>query len=231
MGETSFARARLGAAMQVVRLVSAPFEVNVHVVREDGRALVVDATSGLDWHTFAPRLQQALGGDAVERVYLTHLHVDHVGGAPLMAKLTGAPLLIHEEEAFAVEQGDARFTGGALFGVTQAAHPVTRVREGQVVELGRRRFEVLLVPGHSPAHTALWEPESRSVFSGDVAFAGGSFGRVDLPGADPKKLLRSLEKLVALDAVNLYPGHMEAVEGRAKDALEESLDNARLMLG
>lgn len=216
--------------MQVAQLVSAPFGVNVYVAHEEGRALVVDATSGLDWHDFAPKLTRALAGLSVEAVHLTHCHVDHVGGARRMAELTGAPLFMHEGEAVAVENGDARLTGGALFGVAQEAAPVKRVREGELLRVGRRSFEILLVPGHSPAHTALWEPESRSLFCGDVAFAGGAFGRVDLPGADGRQLLRSLEKLAALDAVNLYAGHMDVVEGNAREALLESLDNARLML-
>jgi hydroxyacylglutathione hydrolase len=121
-------------------------------------------------------------------------------------------------------------TGAALFGATMEPCAVRRVKEGDTLALGRRRFEVLLVPGHSPAHTALWEPESRSLFCGDVAFAGGSFGRVDLPGAEPRALVRSLERLAALDARDMYPGHMEAVLGNAREALLESLDNARLML-
>lgn len=191
---------------------------------------MVDATSGLDWPAFEPRLRAALGGARVEAFHLTHLHVDHVGGAARLARLAGRAPTMHEGEADVVEAGDATLTGGALFGVPQEPCAVTRVKEGDVLELGPRRFEVLLVPGHSPAHTALWEPESRSVFGGDVAFAGGSFGRVDLPGADAGQLLRSLEKLVALDAANLYPGHMEPVEGNAREALLESLDNARLTL-
>ena len=217
--------------MRITRLVSAPFEVNVHVVEEDGRALVVDASSGLDWDSLGPRLADALRGLKVEAIYLTHLHVDHVGGAARVARMTGAPLLMHEDEAYAVEHGDALLTGGALFGVEQEAWPVTTVKEGDAVTLGRRRFEVLLVPGHSPAHTALWDPESRSLLPGDVVFAQGSFGRVDLPGADPDAMLRSLERLAKLDAEAMYPGHMEDVTRTAREAILESLDNARLMLG
>ncbi|MEA3199065.1 MAG: hydroxyacylglutathione hydrolase [Thermoplasmata archaeon] len=217
--------------MQVRRALSEPFGVNVFVVREDDRAMVVDATSGLDWDVFAPRLGHLLSGAAVERVFLTHLHVDHVGGAARMAALTGAPLLMHEDEAFAVETGDALATGAALFDATMEAAPVTRLRTKDEVRLGARRFEVLSVPGHSPGHAALWEPESRSLFSGDVVFEGGSFGRVDLPGGDARELIRSLERLAALDPVNVYPGHMRAIEGGAREAILESLDNARLMLG
>lgn len=215
--------------MEVVQVPSAPFGVNVYAVREGDRSLVVDASSGLDWPQFWPRLQRALEGTRVEALYLTHLHVDHVGGARRIADATGATAYIHEDEAVAVEEGDPILTGAALFGGSMQPCPVKRVREGDVLTLGARRFEVLLVPGHSPAHTALWESESRSLFAGDVAFAGGSFGRVDLPGGDGPTLVRSLERLARLDARNLYPGHMEAVEGHAAEALLESLDNARLM--
>ena len=209
---------------------SDPFAVNVHVAVEDGRALVVDASSGIDWDVFGPRLARAIGDARPDAFHLTHVHVDHVGGAARVAKLTGTVPTMHEGEAFVVEQGDARLTGGAMFGVPQEACPVARVKEGDVIRLGRRAFEVLLVPGHSPAHTALWEPESRALFCGDVAFAGGAFGRVDLPGCDPRALIRSLERLAALDARDLYAGHMENVVGNAREALLESLDNARLML-
>lgn len=216
--------------VQVHRVVSAPFEVNAYVAVEDGRALVVDASSGLDWPRFAPEVSRAMGAAHVEAFHLTHVHIDHVGGAARMAKLTGVVPTMHEGEAFVVEQGDATLTGAAMFGGEQEPCAVRRVREGDIIRLGPRRFEVLLVPGHSPAHTALYEQDSRSLFVGDVAFEGGSFGRVDLPGCDAKALLRSLERLAALDALDMYPGHMRPVIGGAKEALEESLDNARLIL-
>ena len=213
--------------MDVRRIMSAPFAVNCFAAREGDRAIVIDSTSGMDWDEFAPRLRHVLGDAQVEAVYLTHLHVDHVGGAARMAALTGAPLLIHEDEAFAVEDGDQLATGAALFGGFMEAHPVTRLREKDIVRLGKREMEVILAPGHSPAHTALWDPESRSLFSGDVVFEGGSFGRVDLPGGDGPTLVRSLEKLAALDPVNCYPGHMGAILGGARDAIRRSLENAR----
>lgn len=217
--------------MDVRRIVSGPFDVNVYVVREGDEALVVDASSGLDWATFGPRVKDALAGARVVRNYLTHCHTDHVGGVAKMAAFTnGAPALLHADEAEAVEKGDARLTLGAFLGMQQDAHPVERVREGDVLEVGGRAFEVLLVPGHSPAHTALWESESRTLLSGDVVFEGGSFGRVDFPGCDADKLVESLEKLARLDPEAFYPGHMRPVTRGARKAIEESLENARRML-
>lgn len=217
--------------MHVQRVVSVPFDVNVWVATEDGRALIVDASSGMDWNALEPKLRAALTGAAPAAFHLTHLHVDHVGGAARMAALTRLTPTMHADEAAVVEEGDETLTGAALFGGSAEPCPVARVKEGDIIELGRRRFEVLLVPGHSPAHTALWDPDSRALFCGDVAFSGGAFGRVDLPGCDARELIRSLEKLAALDARDMYPGHMEPVIGQATEALLESLDNARIMIG
>jgi len=221
---------RASRRVDVVRVRSAPFDVNVWVALEEGRALVVDASSGMDWSALEPKLRAAVGAARPQAFHLTHLHVDHVGGAARVSRLLGLVPTIHADEADVVEEGNEVATGAAFFGGSAEPCPVTRVKEGDSIELGRHRFEVLLVPGHSPAHTALWEPESRALFCGDVAFAGGAFGRVDLPGCDPRALLRSLERLAALDARDMYPGHMEPVLGNAREALLESLDNARLML-
>lgn len=217
--------------VDVHRVVSAPFDVNVYVLTEQGRALVVDASSGMDWSALAPRIQRALGGATPHAFHLTHLHIDHVGGAAQLSALLGLVPTMHADEADVVEEGNAIATGAAFFGGEARPCPVRRVKEGDVIEMGRRRFEVLLVPGHSPAHTALWDPESRALFCGDVAFAGGAFGRVDLPGADASELIRSLERLAALDARDMYPGHMAPVIGNAREAILGSLDNARLMIG
>jgi len=216
--------------VKVKTVVSAPFEVNVHVVDLGDEALVVDASSGLDFPAVERAVRAAIDVARVRKFHLTHWHVDHVRGAAAMRRLTGVTPTIHADEARAVREGDATLTLGAAMGADQPPCDVIEVREGDAIEVGGRRFEVLLVPGHSPAHTALWEPESRALFAGDVVFEGGSFGRVDFPGCDPQALVRSIERLAALDARDLYPGHMRPVIGGAREAILESLDNARLML-
>lgn len=216
--------------MKVLTFESAPFDVRCHVAIEGDRAMIIDTTSGLDWGTFSPPLAAALRGLTVEAIYLTHLHVDHVGGAARMAKLTGAKTLMHEREAFVVEKGDARLTGAEMFGATMEPCPVTQVKTGDIVRLGSREFEVLLLPGHSPGHSALWDAESGTLFPGDVVFAQGSFGRVDLPGGDSAEMIRSLEALAALPVRRFFAGHLENVESGGREAIQQSLQNARAML-
>jgi hydroxyacylglutathione hydrolase len=219
------------ARVNVTTLHSTPIDANVHVVDCGDAVLVVDTGTGADAAALTSRIDELVGLHRVTHVYLTHWHADHVGGAAQFKRATDARMLIHDAEARAVRDGDATATLGAMIGLPQAPCPVDTVKEGDTLRVGDREFQVLLVPGHSPAHTALWDPESRSLFSGDVVFAHGSFGRVDFPGCDPAALIRSIEKLSKLDAVNLYAGHMENLEGNAGEGIAWSLKNARSMIG
>lgn len=216
--------------MQVHRLVTQPLDANVWVVVSGGEALVVDSGAGVETARLVAGIRRAAGGAEVARVHLTHCHCDHCGGARALKDAFGCPVSIHEDEAAPVRDGDANGTLGAFLGLVQAPCEVQTVREGDRVAVGDATFEVLAVPGHTPAHTALYDADTGALFGGDLAFPHGSFGRVDFPGGDAEALLASLERVAALDVETLYPGHMEPVEKGARKALEASLANARAML-
>lgn len=216
--------------MRVTTLRSEPFTANVHVVDCGERALVVDAGTGVDWGTFEPTFRKVVDPRKVAAIHLTHWHCDHAGGAARLARLTGAPVHAHAAEADALERGDSRATLGAWAGIPQEPCACQRVKEGDAIVVGDSEFRVLEVPGHSPGSTALWEPVTRSLFSGDLVFAEGAFGRVDFPGGDAEKLLDSLERVAGMDVERLYAGHMASVERGASKAIARSLDTAKEML-
>ncbi|HLE97218.1 MAG TPA: MBL fold metallo-hydrolase [Candidatus Thermoplasmatota archaeon] len=203
---------------------------NVWVAVASGEAMVVDSGTGVDAASIVDEVRRAAADAVVRRVHLTHWHCDHCGGAAALRHAFGCPVTMHAEEARAVTDGDASLTLGAFLGLAQPACPVEPVKEGDTLELGGLRFEVLKLPGHTPASTCLFEPDAGALFAGDVAFPQGSFGRVDFPGGDADAMLRSLERLAALEADALYSGHMEPVEGGARRAIRESLENAKGML-
>jgi hydroxyacylglutathione hydrolase len=146
-------------------------------------------------------------GLEVKYILNTHAHFDHVGGNADLVAATGAPLAIHPAELPWL-----RMKGGAaLFGLPdtrQSPDPDIELREGDLLEIGNLRLEVLFTPGHTPGHVSFYERAAGIVFDGDVLFADG-IGRTDLPGGDYDTLLCSIrEKLLTLPAeTRVCPGH------------------------
>jgi hydroxyacylglutathione hydrolase len=177
--------------LAVDRLELGPLGTNCFVVRrEPGAPAVVIDPGG------------PLAVDAAA-ILVTHGHWDHLGGVADLAGRTGAPVYMAEEERILLEQPE-RFTPA---GVVVAPHtPDVLLQGGETLDLAGIRFDVLNVPGHSPAHLAFHA--DGCLFSGDVLFAG-SVGRTDLPGSSWDVLLGSLRMLTdrfGPDTV-VYPGH------------------------
>ena len=170
------------------------------------KAVIVDPGGDVD------RILEAIKGAdvSIDRIWLTHGHIDHAGGAAELRDelkvpiegphITEQPLLDHIVES------------GARFGITDA-RPFTPDRyldDGDKVELGELRFDILHCPGHSPGSVVFVEKSLRFALMGDVLF-NGSIGRTDLPGGDLNDELSSIcNKLLVLpDDTIVLPGHMQ----------------------
>ena len=145
-------------------------------------------------------------GLTIRYVLNTHCHFDHMGANAEIVAATGAPLALHPAELPILQAKG----GASWFGVSVKESPLPDVElePGQVIEVGRLRFQVLFTPGHSPGSVTFYEADEGVAFDGDVLFAGG-IGRTDLPGGDWDTLMRSIrEVLFALpDETKLYSGH------------------------
>jgi glyoxylase-like metal-dependent hydrolase (beta-lactamase superfamily II) len=190
--------------MDVLQLPLGPLQTNCFIAAdaETNQAVVIDP--GWD----APDILAALTerGWQVRYVLLTHAHFDHIGAVADVVEATGAPLAAHPLELPLLRRlGGARELGLHLRPLPE---PDLLLEPGQALEVGRLRFEVLFVPGHTPGHVAFHEPQAKAVFSGDVLFREG-IGRTDFPGGSYATLMRSLrEVLLALpDETAVYPGH------------------------
>ncbi len=141
-------------------------------------------------------------------VLLTHGHIDHVGGAAELAARYAIPVIgPHQADAYWLEMLPQQ---AEMFGFPPAEvmQPERWLEEGEVIELGEERLEVLHCPGHTPGHVVFYNRAAGLLFDGDVLFKG-SIGRSDFPGGDHHQLIASInDKLLVLgDEVKVIPGH------------------------
>jgi glyoxylase-like metal-dependent hydrolase (beta-lactamase superfamily II) len=127
-------------------------------------------------------------------IWLTHAHVDHIGGIAAIKRQFDVPILMHLLDRPIYERG-ADVAAMYQIPFDEPPLPDRAVAEGDDLRLGSLEFRVMHVPGHAPGHVAF--VGHGVVFGGDVLFAG-SVGRTDLPLCDPAAFENSLERFAAL---------------------------------
>ena len=189
-------------SLAVNRYELGPIGTNCYVVlAHDGAHEAVVVDPGAD----APRILEELAAleSTCAAILITHGHWDHLGGVAELARATGAPVYMADDERLLLEDVNSFTPPGVEL---QPYSPDIALQGDEVLELAGMSFETLRVPGHSPAHLA-YHTEG-AVFSGDLLFAG-SVGRTDLPGADWDTLVESIRTLAdryPRDTI-VYSGH------------------------
>lgn len=186
-----------------------PFAENTYVLYDNDskEALIIDPGC------YEPEEQQTLNayiksqGLNITKLLNTHAHIDHVLGNAWVKETYGVNLYLHPQdeptlravETYAPAYGFARYAPSS---------PDASLKEGEAIQLGDEKLEVLFVPGHAPGHVAFYHAGQKFCINGDCLFQG-SIGRTDLPGGDHDTLINSIRsKLFQLpDETVVYCGH------------------------
>lgn len=189
--------------MNVESLVVGPFEENCWLLHDPARGEVVLVDPGDEPARLCTAIERREA--RLVAIWLTHAHLDHIGGiAGVRRAWPGVPIHLHPLDLPVYAWGEK---SARVYGIPfeQPETPDRTLAEGQVLEFGGERFEVVHLPGHSPGHVAFIG--RTGCFSGDVLFAG-SIGRTDLPGSDPVAMEASLARMASLPPETVvHPGH------------------------
>ena len=170
---------------------------------EAGEAIVIDPGDEVS------RIHRRLTalGLKLKQILVTHAHIDHVGGALKLKRLTGAPILLNENDLPLLKMM-AMQAGWLGLETPETAAPDASLTDGLRVGLERYPAQVLHTPGHTQGSICLHFAPLKMVIAGDTLFAG-SIGRTDLPGGNSRQIIDSIEtRLLALpDETKVLPGH------------------------
>lgn len=218
------------------------YDANLYLIRRGGTAYLIDVGSGLGTQAWLANIRSVVPLDEIEAAVITHYHGDHAAGAAA-AGLAGLSLLATEATAAALRRGDEIATSLAvardagIYPADLRLEPTEiGVLDGVARSLPGAELTVIEAPGHCDGHVVVVLDEqdsdgsTRSLFSGDVIFAGG---RVSMQPLADCRLDRYSDTVIALDrlrADRLLPGHGEAVMERAWVDISRAADAFRSLV-
>lgn len=164
---------------------------NIYVLGEDPITLI---DAGYDREDTLNAIRQGIGGKKVERIILTHGHIDHAGGAWELRKEHGCEVCAHPDEEWAI---DHRFPGNKID---------RKLDSGEKIQAGEFTIEVILVPGHAQGHIALYIESHGILFPGDLVTGSGST-LVAPPEGSMSQYMKSLKLVRKMPLKMLLPGH------------------------
>ncbi|MCJ7491832.1 MAG: MBL fold metallo-hydrolase [Dehalococcoidia bacterium] len=214
-----------------VKPYTGAYSPNVFAVVDSGQAVLIDAGFPND-DSVDSRLDylKTIGGPRVEMIIVTHHHFDHAGGANRLREATGARIAMHPEEARLLQQTPARppRDGGPQEQyMRQEVAKITvdqPLADGDVMRVGRLALRILHTPGPSAGHVCVFLEEERVLFSGDNVLGLGTTAIPPPPDGDMARYIESLERMKALDAALICPGHGPLVH-QPERKIQELIDH------
>lgn len=180
------------------------FTSNTYLVSGE-RPVLVDAGNGFD---VIERIRDRT--ETLDAVILTHTHPDHIGNLSAVTNAVGVEVWGYDPDQTGVDR---------------------ELTDESTVRLGDHEYDVLHTPGHKNDHVCLYAAEPGIVFSGDLIFENGGFGRTDLEEGDRNQLIQSIERVletVDRDLQELHSGHGPSVTVDPYESIELAYRAAKM---
>lgn len=182
-----------------------PLQCNCTILGDEEAAEAIVIDPGYDVAMIHRRLIDL--GLKLQQILVTHGHIDHIGGALKLKRLTGATILMNQNdlEQLAIMEKQAAWLG---VDTPETAPPDESLSDGMFVGLNRLQAQVIHTPGHTQGSVCLHFAPLNLLVAGDTLFAG-SIGRTDFPGGNSAQILESIQTrlLILPNETRVLPGH------------------------
>ncbi len=188
--------------MEITNLAenSEDFTGNVWLLKGGDEHVLIDVGTGDSWENIREL-------ESVDKVVFTHSHYDHVDNLPKVVDKFDPEVHAFEPDNLPMD--------------------VEKLEENDSIDLAGSNFEVYHTPGHKDDSVCLYSPEEKILFTGDLLFPEGGFGRTDLEEGNRDQLIESIEKVVGLEVSEMYCGHDEAAVENVEKQIQKSLEEAK----
>ena len=188
--------------MKVIRVIASVIQNNSYLLLTK-KPVIIDPCEYNN--VVLNNLKKHIRPKQLKCIILTHFHDDHTLATLKIKEATNAEILIHEL--------DVKFLD---------FKPDRTLKGNETLNLGDFKLRVIHTPGHTLGSICLYEPKTKSLFSGDTVFPYG-IGRTDFPESDKEQMVESLKRLSNLDVRILYPGHGEVTDKNVNEQIKNSL--------
>ena len=212
--------------MRVQQLTVGAFQENCYLVVDEASARAALVDPGAEGDRLVDAVRRS--GARLEAIWVTHAHVDHVGGIARVKHEWDVPICLHPADRLLYDRATQQ---AAFYGLPFDAPPPPdrELGDGDTLRVGTLSFAVMHTPGHSPGLVVVHG--NGAAFVGDLLFAG-SIGRTDLPLSSPPAMAASLARVAALPAETVvYPGHGPATTIAHELATNPFLTGAARVVG